>query len=216
MNWITQGLMQPVEEPPAREDREPAPDAPSAPREAADWQRGMERRQWELAFKLESLSMQYEQLDTVQREQAAQIEALTVELRESSAEREELRGELDESHEAVEALQLENRRLHEAIRGLIARIPGSTRGTHCRVREAEAEALVDKQPGPALPTCGRGCEVLQDLPTGGRSCEVMQGGPVDWSRAGERTLSSTGCASNASTTDSSGHAGSSSDGPLAR
>jgi len=201
MRWFTESSPPPLQEEGVNPPPEPASGDQAGPQEAADWQHGIERRQWEVAFKLESLSMQYEELDSVQRKQATKIEELSTELRDSIAERNQLRCELDESHEAVVELRLENQRLHQAIRSLIEKIPVSTTST--RHLEREADTSADQQRGLALSTSSR-------------DSGTPKGGPVDWSFAGERTLLSAGCVSNASTADSSGLAGSSSEGPSAR
>lgn len=201
MDWLSQSFSQPFQEDGTSPDPEPAPSDNAGSREAADWHRGVESRQWELAFKLESLSMQYEQLDSVQREQATQIENLSAELRECIADRNELKGQLEESHEAVVSLKLENQQLHQAIRSLLAKLPTAAAST--RRLEREADTSADQR-------CGLASSASS------RDSENPKGRPVDWSLAGERAPLSAGCVSNASTVDSSGPAGSSSEGPSAR
>uniref|UniRef100_A0A7S0FGH2 Uncharacterized protein n=1 Tax=Pyrodinium bahamense TaxID=73915 RepID=A0A7S0FGH2_9DINO len=148
MDWLTRSFRG-VGEVPLQEDsrnHHPAPSSASLDsQEAADWRQTLERRHWEMTFKLQALSLQYEQLDNMQREQAVQLEKLTAELQESIAERRELASQLEESHEAASSLSLENQSLREAIRTLMAAI-GTTPSTLCRLQD-KADGTADQQCG---------------------------------------------------------------------
>mmetsp|Transcript_112309 Transcript_112309/g.250909 ORF Transcript_112309/g.250909 Transcript_112309/m.250909 type:complete len:187 (-) Transcript_112309:123-683(-) len=132
MDFLASPRPYPAASPEPRESAAAVSEATDA--QGTEWKQHLESRQWELTFKVESLSLQQEQLDSHQREQAARIAELTAELAGSAAERAELRRRLDDSRDAVSSLRLENENLREAVRAVTATLAAST-GTIRRLQE---------------------------------------------------------------------------------
>eukprot|EP00933_Yihiella_yeosuensis_P035308 TRINITY_DN2882_c0_g5_i1.p1 TRINITY_DN2882_c0_g5~~TRINITY_DN2882_c0_g5_i1.p1 ORF type:complete len:260 (+),score=77.82 TRINITY_DN2882_c0_g5_i1:120-782(+) len=91
----------------------------------SDWKQQFEGRQWEVAFKLESLTLQHEQLEAVQRTQAETIQSLSRKLEARSAENAALKTEIRLCLEAVSAMRADNLQLQEAMRTMTGQLAAS-------------------------------------------------------------------------------------------